>query len=176
SSTAPRGLRMAAPGSSACPSGSRSFSSPPGPCSSRSVGCSGLPGSKRWISCRASVMGHPDNALERWQGPLDFLSLRLQPRRQLEGGAEFGLRLIPQEPRRVRGHLEQHPARLAEVHRLEVLPIYHGRYLESRRLHRCTHIELARIVSRAEGDVMDRADTTHAAPEAVGSTEGDHAP
>ena len=41
---------------------------------------------------------------------------------------------------------------------------------------RSAHVELPRIVSRAEGDVMYRADTTHAAPESVGTAEVDHAP
>src|SRR5688500_3868076 len=55
SSTFPRGLSSAAPGRRSVPSWMRSSSSPPVPCSRRSVGASGIAGgTKRWTKPRSS--------------------------------------------------------------------------------------------------------------------------
>ena len=78
-------------------------------------------------------------------------------RRQLEMRAELGLGLVGSEARRVGRDLEQDAAGLAEVDRLEVLPVDHGRDVETERGDALAPFALDRLGLGAERDVVDRA-------------------
>jgi hypothetical protein len=71
--------------------------------------------------------------------------------------------LVDCEPRTVRRQLEQHAARLEEVHRLEPESIDHWRRPPPSLVHMPAHFLLMRIVIHAPGDVMHAADTPRAA-------------
>jgi hypothetical protein len=86
-------------------------------------------------------------------------------------GPELRGGLIDGEPRRISGDLEQHSPRLAEVDRMEVLPIDDGRDADTFRLYFGALRELGTIIARAVSDVMYCAHTTSATPESRRSAE-----
>src|SRR3954467_1771828 len=68
---------------------------------------------------------HRSASDNRRQTRLDRSPLRLLPRRQFQRRPELRQRLVHRESGTHRRHLEQHAAWLAEIDRLEVLPIEH---------------------------------------------------
>ena len=70
-------------------------------------------------------------------------------------------RLVRCEARAVRRDLEKDAIWFAEVDRVEVLAVYHGRYLQAERRDPIPPLALLIYVSAPERDVMHRADRIH---------------
>src|SRR5882672_8263036 len=70
--------------------------------------------------------------LERRQHLFDAWTRGLEPGRQHQRFAKMRGVLVDREPRAVGSELEEHPARLLEVDRLEPEAIDHGRWMVSR--------------------------------------------
>ena len=139
------------------PSGIRSFSSPPVPCSSSSGRVSGsAPFSKRWMKDR----GHqPVRSAACRSGSAASISLRrgLEKRRQLQIVAQRFDRLVDGKARRVGRDFEQNAARLAEINRAKILPVeLMGRPQAEIGDELLRHRRLGRVVGGAKGDVMHR--------------------
>jgi hypothetical protein len=96
---------------------------------------------------------HPD----RRQDALDVRPAPLVAGRQLEARAELVQGLVGGEARRVGRDLEQDAAGLAEVDRVEVLPVDHGRDVEAEGGDALAPFALDLPRLGAERDVVDRA-------------------
>src|SRR5688500_13029800 len=84
-----------------------------------------------------------------------------------EASAETLQRLIHSEPGRVRRDLEQDPARLPEIHRVEVLAVDDRRGLITRRFEPAPQRQLRRIVRDGPRHVMHGPGTRLAGNEAT---------
>ena len=75
--------------------------------------------------------------------------------RQHQALAEVLLRLVDRKPWRIGGDLEQHPARLAVVNRVEIIPIDDRRHVVAEPDQLSAPLQLLRLVRRTPRDVMD---------------------
>src|SRR5437763_6642616 len=139
--------------------------------------CQDLPRSHA-VARASAVPEAADEAMsaQRRQLRLDGGALALIPGRQLERGAQRLARLVEREARLVGRDLENHAARLAEIHRAEILPLDLVRRCEAELTEAVCHLALVRIARRAERDVMQRADAERAVRLAGHREEVDHAP
>ncbi len=159
SETLPRGERMAAPGASVSPSWYEIFFVP-----ARAVQQeerrAGLIFARhdsggRSRGRRSCALSYRD--AQRWEDLFEPVAAGLEPGRQLEVFAEvFGV-LVYREAWGISGDLEQHPARLAEVDRTEVVAVKHGRNAVAERRNLLAHRELGLLVGDPERDVVHGA-------------------
>src|SRR5262245_24773831 len=92
------------------------------------------------------------------QEAFQFVSAWLQKRRQLEALAQIRKRLVDGEAGFKGRDLEQHPARLPEVNRSEILAIFLPRGMEMVFCDELArHVGLLAVVPGTEGDVVHRA-------------------
>src|SRR5262249_16312992 len=151
SETLPRTPNSAAPGHSSLPSGSKSRSSPPVPCSSSSVGDVGFSGgTKICTNPRSSsgFIGLPSTnlwPLTSWPQLFQFRTSLLQPRGQFQRRAKVFDALIGRKARRICGDLKQHTAGFAEVNGMKILAVDDRRdiVLKFRQCTAPTHLLLA---------------------------------
>src|SRR5690349_18872193 len=95
---------------------------------------------------------------QRAQPGLDLRAVRLQEGWQRQALTQVRWILVGGEAGAVRGDLEEHTARLAEVDRVEVEAVNHRRRAQPGVLEALAPGDLLLIVRRAEGDVMNPAD------------------
>ena len=174
SSTLPRGLRSAAPGASARPSGSRSCSSPPVPCRSEQGaarrGLRRLEDVRRSRGRRHALIGPSCGSSrgrrrQRRQGALDLGARRLEPGRQHQRFAEVRRVLVDGESGAFGGDLEQHAARFLEVDRLEPEAIDDvGGAAAGRSRPAPGHAAAPRQIRHRPREMVDGADAPRAAP------------
>ena len=92
---------------------------------------------------------------DRRKSLFDEAPLRLKPLRNAKLFAQRFNRFIQSESWRIRRKFEQHPARLAEVNRMKVGAVQHGRYIQMLRNFLAT-LYLRGVVLGAKSDVMYR--------------------
>src|SRR5687767_6612911 len=107
---------------------------------------------------------------ERLHGRLDLRPQLLEPRRDRQLLAERLERLVDREAGARGGQLEQHAARLAEVDRLEVVPVDHLSGVGAVLAHLVAP-GLMVLVGRVPRDVVDAARALDAAPTGRGVIE-----
>src|SRR5580704_16437530 len=83
--------------------------------------------------------------------------MRFILRGQLENGAQAFDTFIDSEAWRIGGNLEDYATRLAEIDGAEIGPVLLFRGADTVLVQRFGHYFLRGVVSRPEGDVMDRA-------------------
>src|ERR1700736_4576775 len=99
----------------------------------------------------------PVQVAEGWKRGLDFCSAWFKERRQLKFLAQRGHRLVDRKARRIGRNLEQHAARLPEIHGSEVLPVQLRGVLQAMILHELArHRGLRRVIHRAKSNMMHR--------------------
>src|SRR5437763_8001859 len=92
-------------------------------------------------------------------------------RRQHQMRAKLAWRFVSREAGWVGRDLEQDPARLAEVDRVEILPVDHGRHVETGGFDPLAPFPLCGVVLGAESDVVDSARALAADRARVGTHE-----
>src|SRR5436190_21933421 len=108
------------------------------------------------------------------QHALKLVAHALQPRRQLQVGAQFVQRLVDRKARRVGGDLKQHATRLPEVDRMKVLAIDDRSYVQPLCGQLLAQHKLRDIVAGTEGHMVNGACRHHAAPEARRTADVDN--
>src|SRR5262245_28374741 len=129
------------------------------------------PGPKRIRA--ATSLSDGSHRIQRRQHRLDLSAVGLEPWRQHELLAEVLEIFVGGEARAVGRELEQHTARLEEIHRLEPESVDDLCRPAMRRRDAFAHLKLDHLVSDAPSDVMHRADAPRATRRVLDFTQLD---